>query len=199
MRLIDLKEQRFGRLVVVAPHPKRSRGGYAFWRCRCSCGAETIVIGNDLRAGKTRSCGCLRRETTRKRLTTHGHAPAGNCTRIYQIWCAMLQRCRNPNNRDYRNYGARGITVCDRWLSFVNFLIDMGEPPPGMSIDRIDVNSHYEPRNCKWSTTSEQNRNRRPFKQKKRRAKLTEIQAYAAALRGVNSAGLTLGAVELRE
>jgi hypothetical protein len=95
----------------------------------------------------------------------------------------MRQRCNNPRHRKYPAYGGRGIAVCERWDSFVNFLTDMGEPPPEMSIDRIDVNGNYEPRNCKWATASEQVSNRRPYKKRKRwRAKLADIQAYAAAV-----------------
>jgi hypothetical protein len=94
----------------------------------------------------------------------------------------MLQRCRNPNNRDYRNYGARGIAVCERWLSFVNFLADMREPPgPRMSIDRINNDLGYSAENCRWATISEQSRNRRPsHKWKRRRAKLADLQAFVA-------------------
>jgi hypothetical protein len=95
----------------------------------------------------------------------------------------MLQRCRNPNNRDYRNYGARGIAVCERWLSFENFYADMGDPPPGMSIDRVNNDLGYSAKNCRWATTSEQNRNRRPsHKWKRRRADLAQIFAYTNAL-----------------
>jgi hypothetical protein len=95
----------------------------------------------------------------------------------------MLQRCLNPHNRRYSDYGGRGITVCERWLSFVNFWVDMGDPPPGMSIDRYpNRDGNYEPGNCRWATRVEQTANRRPLKRKKRRAKLTDINAYANGL-----------------
>lgn len=98
--------------------------------------------------------------------TVHGHARrrakgrAGTST--YYIWAAMIQRCTNPKNRDYKNYGARGITVCDRWRDFTNFLADMGEKPDGLSIDRIDNDGNYEPGNCRWATPAQQASNKRP-------------------------------------
>ena len=94
----------------------------------------------------------------------------------------MLQRCFNPHSKAYLYYGGRGITVCERWLIFENFYADMGDPPPGMSIDRIDNEGNYEPGNCKWSTASEQVRNRRPYKRKACRAKAADIRAYSDAL-----------------
>jgi hypothetical protein len=100
----------------------------------------------------------------------------------------MLQRCFNPHNRSYSYYGGRGITVCERWLKFENFYADMGDPPPGMSLDRIDVNGNYTPKNCKWATRAEQTRNRRPPKQRRRRADVTQIRAFAASLARAASA-----------
>lgn len=106
------------------------------------------------------------RERMSRDRTTHGHSRSRSTGRIgsatYYIWAAMMQRCTNPRSRDYRLYGARGITVCERWMVFDNFLADMGEKPPSLSIDRIDVNGNYEPGNCRWATAEQQAQNKRP-------------------------------------
>jgi len=94
----------------------------------------------------------------------------------------MLQRCFDANSKAYCWYGGRGITVCKRWLKFENFYADMGDPPPGLSIDRINNDGNYEPGNCRWSTRAEQVRNRRPPKRKRQRSSLAEIQTYAAVV-----------------
>ena len=108
------------------------------------------------------------RERMSRERTKHGHArrrPEGRQgTATYYIWAAMVQRCTNPNNADYPDYGARGIAVCERWRDFRNFLADMGEKPHGMSIDRINNDGNYEPGNCRWATTEEQARNSRKIK-----------------------------------
>jgi hypothetical protein len=106
-------------------------------------------------------------------------------TRAYHCWRNLLSRCQNPNHPNYDDYGGRGITVCKRWRGpdgFINFLADMGEPPPGMSLDRIDKNGPYAPWNCRWATRAQQSANQRPRKRKGRRAKLEDITRYADAL-----------------
>ena len=132
VNLIDLIGKQFGRWFVLAIHPTRiryGRHGHAvsvLWLCRCDCGTERVVFGENLRRGLTTSCGCRSREKTRERSTRHGHACRGKISSAYSRWNTMLQRCFNPNHKDYPNYGGRGITVCERWLDFLNFLADMG-------------------------------------------------------------------------
>ncbi|MEV9640416.1 hypothetical protein ABZ756_06935 [Mammaliicoccus sciuri] len=125
---------------------------------RCECGKEFPCEGVMVFNGSIRSCGCYKTRKLIESSYTHGLTN----TSEYEIWGGMIQRCTNPKSIDYKNYGGRGITVCDRWLDFTNFLEDMGErPTPKHSIDRVDVNGNYEQANCRWATRLEQNRNQR--------------------------------------
>lgn len=174
MIAVDLVGQQFGRLTILRRAENDTRG-QAKWTCRCICGQEKVIRGKDLRDGKTQSCGCLQRSIAKEWMAVLNRTPAMRervaaarrthgltGTRGFRSWSSMHTRCLNPKHEAYPRYGGRGITVCERWLhSFENFLTDMGERPPGRSLDRIDPEGNYEPGNCRWSTPFEQTHNRR--------------------------------------
>jgi hypothetical protein len=152
----DIAGQRFDRLLVLG-YLGISKNGSAIWRCQCDCGNIVDVVGHSIRSGHAKSCGCLSKESTSERFTTHGMSG----TSAHIAWSNMLQRCQNPINPNYSNYGGRGVTVCDRWQEFENFFADMGEPPAGMSLDRKDNDGNYDPDNCRWTTNQQQAINKR--------------------------------------
>ena len=161
----DLIGQRFGRLTVLLPVWFIKRRQKA-WLCSCDCGSATVVLTGSLRRGCTKSCGCLQREQAGTQRLTHGQRHS----RTYESWKHMKSRCSNPNYQYFASYGGRGIAVCERWEKFENFLADMGERPPGKSLDRIDNEKGYCPENCRWATHSEQMKNRRKFARKRKAA-----------------------------
>ena len=161
---IDLSGKKFGRLFVIRElsRPKGVINTRARWECLCDCGEIVSIDSGNIRNGITSSCGCLRRELTTINHSKHGHATKG-ISPEYWSWKAMIQRCTNPNNISYKDYGGRGIIVCDKWIeSFKSFIEDMGlKPEPSFTIERVDVNGNYKPDNCIWIPKGDQNKNKR--------------------------------------
>lgn len=154
----DLTGHRFGRLAVLARDPN-SRNGHIYWRCLCDCGNETAVRSGNLISGRTTSCGCHQRETIREIMTTHNMSNNS----LYSVWRSMKSRCNSPNNAGYKNYGGRGIFICDEWDDFENFrdwALNNGYKE-GLSIDRIDNDDGYYPGNCRWADAITQQNNKR--------------------------------------
>lgn len=155
MKFIDATGSRFGRLTVISINGKNKHGQIKYL-CECDCGNKTTVVAGSLRRGLTKSCGCLNREIK----TKHGNSQ----NEIYHTWVNMLLRCNSEEHHAYKDYGARGITVCDRWSDVSKFILDMGIRPKGTSLDRINNNGNYEPNNCRWATKEDQVRNTRATK-----------------------------------
>lgn len=159
--LRDLTGQRFGRLTVI----KRAKniGRKTAWLCQCECGNTKVVTGSSLHGGQVRSCGCLWKEVVPKHNQEFNFRHGESGSKLHRTWCNMRYRCSNPNCKDYKNYGGRGITICDEWSSYENFrawALDNGFAD-GLSIDRIDVNGNYEPSNCRWVSDKVQHNNTR--------------------------------------
>lgn len=151
--------QRFTRLLVIES-AGQGKHGRSLWLCKCDCGNTRVISTGDLNAKKRMSCGCLRNEMVSERRRTHGLSTSSE----YKIWERMVSRCHNPDDAAFDRYGARGITVCDRWrTSFETFLADVGtRPSDSHSMDRYPNNDgNYEPANCRWATDTQQGRNKR--------------------------------------
>ncbi len=155
----DITNKTFGEWTVIKRVENDKYGGTQ-WLCKCSCGTIKTVKGNNLIRGISTNCGCIRIKNLKKIKTIHNKSN----NRLYKIWQDIKRRCYNPNRESYQYYGKRGIKMCEEWLSdfrsFYQWSINNGYTNK-LSIDRIDVNGNYEPSNCRWATSKEQNRNKR--------------------------------------
>lgn len=163
---IDITGKKYGFLTAIRfSHYKDYKCGqrHRVWLFRCECGNDVLIPIGQARAGGTKSCGCKKSEFVAKARTSHGyanHRKTGKINSTYLAWVNIRNRCFNKKNDRYHVYGGRGITVCERWMKFENFISDMGEKPEGMSIERIDVNKEYSPENCKWIPMKSQYKNK---------------------------------------
>ncbi len=154
----NLAGQTFGRLAAISYDGEAKK-----WNCVCVCGKTTKVVCEKLLKGNTKSCGCLRSELMSAKAAARNYKHGMARTREWETWHGIRERCENKNAESYKNYGARGIRVCERWATFEAFFEDMGPRPSSRhSIDRFpDQNGNYEPSNCRWATAKQQCRNKR--------------------------------------
>lgn len=155
-KMLDIVGRKYGRLTVIE-YAGQNHRGKSMWVCQCDCGKTSVVLGTHLTGGHTKSCGCYNEESTKSRVTTHGMSR----TRLYNIWRGMLKRCNYEGATSYRNYGAKGISVCEEWCDYEKFkdwAISHGYSDH-LTLDRIDNSGDYRPENCRWADVKTQMRN----------------------------------------
>lgn len=157
---INIKEGDIFYYLTVIKRVENAKNGHTRWLCRCKCGKETVVMSTHLTSGKIKSCGCWWQERKKDYCKTHGYS---NKEKLYGVWKGIKNRCYTQSHIGYKNYGGRGVIVCDEWkndyLCFRKWALQNGYKE-GLTIDRIDVNGNYEPSNCRWITRKEQSYNK---------------------------------------
>lgn len=190
MGIKNLSGMRFGRLTCIKPVGRYEKGRSIIWQCKCDCGKTINVIGGSLRSGNTQSCGCLQKEkaaASGRESRKHGMIYSG----LYKSWAHMKARCLHKSNKSHKDYGGRGIKVCDEWMEFVPFMewAMANGYQNGLTIERVDNDGNYEPSNCIWATPIIQANNKRNNRRLTLNGKTMTVSQWASAL-GINASTL---------